>query len=44
MAKSLNTCTMPSSKNSVESNMSELMSSINSVDARLISDDPNTKM
>lgn len=45
IAKGLNTNTMPSGKSSVESNMSELMSSCNSVDARLISDHPsNTKI
>lgn len=45
MAKGLNTSTMPSGKSSVESNMSELMSSCSSVDARLISDHPsNTKI
>lgn len=44
VAKGLNASTMPSGKSSVESNMSELMSSCSSVDARLISDHPNTKM
>lgn len=45
MAKNFNASTMSSGKNSIESNMSELMSSCNSVDARLISDNPsNTKI